>query len=404
MIWERVYRVLLLAYPSEYRREYGEPMVQLFRDRMRRDGGRFRTPVVWAQIISDLVCSAFREHVEGVEMLAMIATVFGTILEPRRRWGFLGVMLALIGIFWLVFEGTARTANESWGGSSTQVEYGTLENWRNQIDAALAERVSAGEMTPEQARQTREYNERYWLTGIYLYSILYAPNSIQMFAQGMVTMGALFALVLGIISGRAALSSRDTNDASSRRRLALVPYFLAPVFLWTLLTAAVVGMALFLGVMAPSVLTNLKDPYVYNSTRNLAIAVAGVWLAGFAWSAVGVSLAVIIRSARLAVIVGVLILVAEVSIGSFLDIIQTRLPFTVPILLPTHGAIELVSIDAPELYHGLFTPGFGHPLHGPHPVAGLILLVSVGSAAIGLGLRAFRNTRGAQSPTGPALE
>ena len=35
MISERLYRALLLVYPSEHRREYGEPMVQLFRDRMR---------------------------------------------------------------------------------------------------------------------------------------------------------------------------------------------------------------------------------------------------------------------------------------------------------------------------------------------------------------------------------
>ena len=66
MISERVYRALLLAYPSEHRREYGEPMVQLFRDRMRRDGGGFRTVFVWVRMIFDLVCSAFKERKEGV--------------------------------------------------------------------------------------------------------------------------------------------------------------------------------------------------------------------------------------------------------------------------------------------------------------------------------------------------
>ena len=64
MISERLYRVLLLAYPREHRREYGEPMVQLFRDRMRRDGGGFRALVVWVQMIFDLVRSVARERKE----------------------------------------------------------------------------------------------------------------------------------------------------------------------------------------------------------------------------------------------------------------------------------------------------------------------------------------------------
>ena len=65
MISERVYRALLLAYPSEHRREYGEPMAQLFRDRMRRDGRGLRTLVVWARMIFDLAGSAFKERKEG---------------------------------------------------------------------------------------------------------------------------------------------------------------------------------------------------------------------------------------------------------------------------------------------------------------------------------------------------
>ena len=68
MLSERVYRRLLAAYPREYRREYEEPMVQLFRDRMRRDGGGFGSLAVWAQMIFDLVGAAFKEHKEGADM------------------------------------------------------------------------------------------------------------------------------------------------------------------------------------------------------------------------------------------------------------------------------------------------------------------------------------------------
>ena len=61
---EWVYRVLLILYPYEHRREYGEQMVQLFRDRMRRDGGGYRTVMVWFHIVSDLLPSALNEHLE----------------------------------------------------------------------------------------------------------------------------------------------------------------------------------------------------------------------------------------------------------------------------------------------------------------------------------------------------
>ena len=57
-------------------------MVQLFRDRMRRDGAGYRTLSVWMQLIFDLVCSAFDERLEGVRMLAMLKTVFRALLLP----------------------------------------------------------------------------------------------------------------------------------------------------------------------------------------------------------------------------------------------------------------------------------------------------------------------------------
>ena len=62
MLSEKLYRALLYAYPREYRREYGELMVQLFRDRMRRDGGGLGILKVWLETIVDLVTSALKEH------------------------------------------------------------------------------------------------------------------------------------------------------------------------------------------------------------------------------------------------------------------------------------------------------------------------------------------------------
>ena len=63
---ERTYQALLVVYPSDHRRVYGDQMVQLFRDRMRRDGGGLRTLTVWTQMSFDLAASAFKERVETI--------------------------------------------------------------------------------------------------------------------------------------------------------------------------------------------------------------------------------------------------------------------------------------------------------------------------------------------------
>ncbi len=61
---ERVYRVMLLVYPEDHRRDYGDAMLGLFRDRLRRDGGGLGTVQVWASVGPDLVGSAFIERLE----------------------------------------------------------------------------------------------------------------------------------------------------------------------------------------------------------------------------------------------------------------------------------------------------------------------------------------------------
>lgn len=55
---ERIYRVLLLAHPRSHRREFGDAMAQLMRDRLRDDGGGLRTLTVWASLLVDLARSA----------------------------------------------------------------------------------------------------------------------------------------------------------------------------------------------------------------------------------------------------------------------------------------------------------------------------------------------------------
>ena len=82
MLSERIYRWLLLLYPGGHRREYGELMVQLFRDRMRRDGKGFGGLTVWRHVTVDLVGAAFEEHKEGTDMrkLTSIAIALAVLL------------------------------------------------------------------------------------------------------------------------------------------------------------------------------------------------------------------------------------------------------------------------------------------------------------------------------------
>ena len=80
MLSERIYRILLQAYPKEHRREYEEPMLQLFRDRMRRDGGGLGTLEVWVHMLFDLVRSASRERMEIARRWAIRKNVLRALL------------------------------------------------------------------------------------------------------------------------------------------------------------------------------------------------------------------------------------------------------------------------------------------------------------------------------------
>ena len=92
MISERVYRALLVLYPAEYRHEYEEPMVQLFRDRMRRDGGGFRTALVWMRMVFDLVGSAFAERTESVMLASATAKRAAVRSGEFLLWSLVGAI------------------------------------------------------------------------------------------------------------------------------------------------------------------------------------------------------------------------------------------------------------------------------------------------------------------------
>ena len=95
MISEKLYRLLLLAYPTEHRREYGEAMVQLFRDRMRHDGGGIRTAAIWVETVIDLAHSSHGERKEE----AMLSRDIGTEVLAGPILFFFSSSFLAIGLF-----------------------------------------------------------------------------------------------------------------------------------------------------------------------------------------------------------------------------------------------------------------------------------------------------------------
>lgn len=85
---KRAYQALLVVYSLEYRSEFGEPMTQLFVDRLRDEGGSLRTVFVWVQMLIDLAKSAFTERLE-------------TTMKSFRTdwWRILALPLAIFTVF-----------------------------------------------------------------------------------------------------------------------------------------------------------------------------------------------------------------------------------------------------------------------------------------------------------------
>ena len=148
MLSEKVYRRLLLVYPKEYRREYGELMVQLFRDRMRRDGGGFQGLHVWVQMIFDLVVAAFKEHKEGAEM------------TKRRIW--IGAGLVAVLLAGVVGASTILAQSKGVTVISTAHDFRTFsDEGADALADAMRQAVEEGAIDQEAADEiVRVFDER----------------------------------------------------------------------------------------------------------------------------------------------------------------------------------------------------------------------------------------------------
>ncbi len=148
MLSEKVYRRLLVVFPKDYRQEYGELMVQLFRDRMRRDGGGFRGLLVWMQMIFDLVVAAFKEHKEGAEM------------TKRRIW--IGAGLVAVLLAGVVGASTIMAQSKGVTVLFTSDEFKTFsDDGADALADAMRQAVEEGAIDQEAADEiVRVFDER----------------------------------------------------------------------------------------------------------------------------------------------------------------------------------------------------------------------------------------------------
>src|SRR2546428_6042975 len=93
---ERIYRLLLRAYPPDFRAEYGREMVLLFRDQCEESD--VRTIVFWWAVIWDVVRSApalrmesWRQSTQTVEVIMKLAAMLTLLLG-----GAIGILNAVI--------------------------------------------------------------------------------------------------------------------------------------------------------------------------------------------------------------------------------------------------------------------------------------------------------------------
>jgi hypothetical protein len=89
----RIYSALLYAYPTPFRREYGHPMAQLFRDEARdtlQRSGTVGLIGLWFLTLFDLLKTAFAEH---------IWEVFHMPMQKLQRWS--GPAAAIAGLLWV---------------------------------------------------------------------------------------------------------------------------------------------------------------------------------------------------------------------------------------------------------------------------------------------------------------
>lgn len=119
---ERIYRLLLRAYPPEFRAEYGPEMVLLFRDQCR--DGDVRTLGFWARVFWDIARSAPAARVEAWRARGMENT--RTVEVTMKPAAILTVVIGVLGILNAVIEWVAASKQAIAGTHALAVVLGVF--------------------------------------------------------------------------------------------------------------------------------------------------------------------------------------------------------------------------------------------------------------------------------------
>ena len=200
MLAERVYRWLLFVYPREHRREYGDLMVQLFRDRMRCDGSGFRGLFVWSHMIFDLAGAAFKEHKEGSDM---------------RKLSIVGIALAVVLVAGVIGVGTLLAQSK---GEEALTVLKEVRIWESDLTGscgvaeAMRQAVEEGAIDEEAAARIVEAAEGDGSDGVWRYDVengVVADALRQAVEEGVISQSSADTIA------RLAAERRDGVSASS---------------------------------------------------------------------------------------------------------------------------------------------------------------------------------------------
>ncbi|MFI5046981.1 MAG: hypothetical protein ACHQIG_07945 [Acidimicrobiia bacterium] len=152
----RMYRALLRAYPSRFRREYAEPMAQAFADRVHADGARR----AWGVALRDLAISAPNEHWETFMnaktssklTVAAVVTAVAAMFVIAIGGALVGLALLLL-LAWELYaiqraRGYSGSTLRGWKFAASGVALFALlfvvfalpwpEDWRSAVDDEIA--------------------------------------------------------------------------------------------------------------------------------------------------------------------------------------------------------------------------------------------------------------------------
>src|ERR1043166_2492444 len=126
----RMYERLLRLYPKRFRRHYGQPMWQLFRDQCREawnDQAAYGLARLWLRVFADVGVTCCREHFTEVINLMNTPAMKAFLGRPRITFSkifvatfmFLAPILVMALVFWMPrsYSSTARVAVEKKDGS-----------------------------------------------------------------------------------------------------------------------------------------------------------------------------------------------------------------------------------------------------------------------------------------------